>query len=100
MCTTEIKTWQHVLQCCSLHATRHPVQSISNVRKDLQNLKTCPDIVDHITHKINTQSKKEKPTPPQIDFKPYCLELRQAHFAQEKIGFDLFMKGNKFTAKI
>ena len=84
MCTTEIETWQHVLQCCSIHVTRYCVQSISNVRKELQNLKTCPDIVEHVIHVINSWSKNEKPTPPQIEFKPYRLELRQAHFAQEK----------------
>ena len=30
---------------------------------------------------------------PPIDFKPYLLNLRQAHFAQKQIRYDLFLKG-------
>lgn len=34
-----------------------------------------------------------EPTPPEINFAPYTNEFRQAHMAQQLIGFDLFMKG-------
>ena len=76
LCNTKPETWQHVLQCSSVHATRQRAQSISNIRKELGIVKTYPDLTDHIIHIITTFSSDQQPTVHPIDFKPYRLDLR------------------------
>ena len=71
MCNTDVETWQRILQCTSIHASKQLVQSISSIKKELNILKTCLDLLDYIIDVITTYIRKETPTPPPIDFKPY-----------------------------
>ena len=67
--------------------------SICNIKKELQTLKTNPILTDHIIGAIYAWTKREIPVPPQLSFKPYVNEVRQADLSQYEIGNDLFMKG-------
>ena len=76
-------------------ATRITMQicPISAIKKELQNLKTNPLLLDHFIQAIYQWTNNEMPTSPPISFAPYINEIRQAHLGQVEIGYDLFMKG-------
>ena len=44
-------------------------------------------------HILQQWSLNKQSQPPAVDFRPYRLEQRQAYFEQERIGFDMFVKG-------
>ena len=81
LCNTEVETWQHILKCSSVHATRQRTLSLVSIKKDLGLLKTCPELTEHILNIITDWSNDKEPSAPNIDFLPYRLEIRQAHFA-------------------
>ena len=93
MCNEEVETWQHAMQCTSIHMWRCRENSICNIKKELQTLKTNPILTEHIIGAIYAWVKGEIPTPPPLSFEPYVNEVRQAHLHQYEIGYDLFMKG-------
>ena len=71
LCNTEVETWQHVLQCNSIHANRQRAQSIATIKKELKQLKTCPDVENQIMHILQQWSLNKQPQPPAVDFRPY-----------------------------
>ena len=93
MCNDHSESWQHILRCSYLHMSRARTTSISKIKNELLILKTNPTLINHFMHIITTWTDNSNPLPPPIDFQPYRNEIRQANFAQQQIGFDLFMKG-------
>ena len=93
MCNVHVETWQHVLQCSSIHMARCRNNSISTLKKELQILKTNPALLEHFIAAIYDWTNGVTPSPPPISYNLYINEIRQAHIGQLAIGYDLFMKG-------
>ena len=91
ICHQENETWKHVYRCHCKDMQRCKREQIEKIRKQLEKLKTLPQLQQHFLTVLKNDEKILSVEP--FTESRYKIQLEEAHQLQQKIGYQAFLKG-------